>query len=233
MGFRMFSFQPAAFVGNQARWKDAYRTFSSDEVWKRIEEGAGARLHFRAVQVGDERCNRTAYGLYVGDRYAPVLDEDDARDQRVLGDFLTGFGGMDFVAPPALLAARTARAIARRPQILPHGAGWAVRLVRRAGGLGHLRANPPRTITFVMHAFMDARDVRPAWELLEQGVMSDDPRIRATQERLQSCSYAMAHPDDGRLVPACAQHSVLDPDENLRLAELLPRHGGEPEPAAV
>jgi hypothetical protein len=43
----------------------------------------------------------------------------------------------------------------------------------------------------------------------------------------------MAHPDDGRLVPACAQHSVLDPDENLRLAELLPLHGGEPEPAAV
>jgi hypothetical protein len=97
----------------------------------------------------------------------------------------------------------------------------------------HLRANPPTPITFVMHAFMDARDVRPAWELLEQGVMSDDPRIRATQERLQSCSYAMAHPDDGRLVPACAQHSVLDPDENLRLVELLPLHGGEPEPATV
>ena len=233
MGFRMFSFQPAAFVGNQARWKDAYRAFSTDEVWTRIEEGAGSRLHFRAVQVGDERCNRTAYGLYAGDRYAPVLDEDDPRDQRVLGDFLAGFGGMDFVAPPALLAARTARAIARRPQILPHGAGWAARLVRRAGGVRHLRANPPTPITFVMHAFMDARDVRPAWELLEQGVLSDDPRIRATQERLQSCSYAMAHPDDGRLVPACAQHSVLDPEENLRLVELLPLHGGEPEPATV
>ncbi len=32
----------------------------------------------------------------------------------------------------------------------------------------------------------------------------------------------MAHPESGTLVPACAQHSVLDPLENLRLAELLP-----------
>jgi len=230
MGFRMFSFQPAAFVGNETRWKDDYRAFSTDEVWRRIEEGAGSRLHFRALQVGDERCNRTAYGFYVGDRYVPLLHEDDPRDQRILADFLAGFGGMDFTAPPGLLAARTARAIARRPQVLPRGAGWAARLVRRGGGVRHLHANPPRSITFVMHAFMDARDVRPAWELLEQGVMSDDPRIRATQERLQSCSYAMAHPDDGRLVPACAQHSVLDPDENLRLAELLPLHGDAPRP---
>ena len=33
----------------------------------------------------------------------------------------------------------------------------------------------------------------------------------------------MAHPEDGTLVPACAQHAVLDPQENLALAELLPR----------
>ncbi len=73
-----------------------------------------------------------------------------------------------------------------------------------------------------MHAFMDARDVTPAWELLQRGETSEDPRIRATQERLQACSYAMAHPDSGTLVPACAQHAVLDPVENLRLQELLP-----------
>jgi hypothetical protein len=68
---------------------------------------------------------------------------------------------------------------------------------------------------------MDARDVKPAWELLQRGESSDDPRIRATQERLQACSYAMAHPDDGTLAPACAQHAVLDPAENLRLQVLL------------
>ena len=62
MGFRMFSFQPAAFIGNESRWKEDYRAFSTDRVWEEIERGAGARLHFRALQIGDERCNRTAYG---------------------------------------------------------------------------------------------------------------------------------------------------------------------------
>jgi len=222
MGFRMFSFQPAAFIGNTARWKDDYRAFSTDEVWARIEEGAGGRLHWRALHIGDVRCNRTAYGAYAGERYVPLLDEDDPRDAAWLQTFVAAFGGMDFAAPPALLAARLARAFAGRPAALPGLAGWARRFAARAGGTRALVRDRPRAITFVMHAFMDARDVRPAWELLEQGVMSDDPRLRETQERLQACSYAMAHPEDGRLVPACAQHSVLDPLENLRLAEELP-----------
>jgi hypothetical protein len=73
-----------------------------------------------------------------------------------------------------------------------------------------------------MHRFMDAADVQPAWELLQRGVKSDVPRILETQERLLACSYAMAHPDYGELVPACVQHGVLDPDENAALAALLP-----------
>ena len=77
-------------------------------------------------------------------------------------------------------------------------------------------------MTFVMHSFMDASDVKPAWELLRRGELSDDPRIRATQERLQACSYAMAHPESDELVPACAQHSVLDPLENIELRRRLP-----------
>jgi hypothetical protein len=32
----------------------------------------------------------------------------------------------------------------------------------------------------------------------------------------------MAHPDEDRLVPACVQHSVLDPQENLVLRRVLP-----------
>ena len=62
------------------------------------------------------------------------------------------------------------------------------------------------------------------------GVTSSDPDVRAAQERL-ACSYHMAHPDTGDLVPACVQHSVLDPAENKRLAVLLPlpslRQGAE------
>jgi len=80
MGFSMFSFQPAAFIGNRNRWKDEYRSFSSAEVWTEIERGAGGRLHPDALHIGDTRCNRTAYGGYVGDRYWPLLDEDDERD---------------------------------------------------------------------------------------------------------------------------------------------------------
>jgi hypothetical protein len=229
MGFRMFSFQPAAFIGNEARWKDSYREFSTDEVWRRIEEGAGARLHFNAEQVGDVRCNRTAHGVYVGDRYETLLDEDDPRDARALADFIAAFGGMDFEdGSPGLRAARTARAIARHRAVLRSGVPWAARLVKRLGGPLAIVRERPKAVTYVMHAFMDARDVRPAWELLQRGETSDDPRIRETQERLQACSYAMAHPETGSLVPACAQHSVLDPLENLRLAELLPMR----EPAA-
>ena len=77
-------------------------------------------------------------------------------------------------------------------------------------------------MTFVMHRFMHAEDVAPAWELMERGETSDDPVIRETQERLSACSYAMAHPETGRLVPACVQHSVLDPQENHALRVLLP-----------
>jgi len=223
MGFRMFSFQPAAYIGNEARWKDDYGAFDTDAVWRRIEQGVGGRLHPNAEQVGDVRCNRTAHGLHVGDRYATLLDEDDPRDAQALADFITAFGGMDFEdGSRGLRAVRGARAIARHPAVLRSGAAWSRRLLKRAGGVRAIRRDPPKAITYVMHSFMDAREVTPAWELLQRGQTSDDPRIRATQERLQACSYAMAHPDSGTLVPACAQHAVLDPAENLRLQALLP-----------
>ncbi len=215
MGFRMFSFQPAAYVGNENRWKDELRAISGDDVWREIERGAGARLHWRALQIGDARCNRTAYGGFAGDRYVPLLREDSRADAAWLESFVRAFGGMDFVAPRGVVAARAVRAFAREPRALPRLAGWAARFAGRTRG----RFRP---VTFVMHSFMDAREVRPAWEALERGELSDDPAVRATQERLQACSYAMAHPDEDRLVPACVQHSVLDPEENVRLQRELP-----------
>jgi hypothetical protein len=102
------------------------------------------------------------------------------------------------------------------------GARWAARFVRRAGGLGALARHGFRPVTFVMHSFMDAAVVRPAWELMQAGVVAADPGLRAAQERLSACSYAMAHPATGELVPACAQHAVYDPLENAELARLLP-----------
>lgn len=223
--FRMFSFQPAAYVGNPARWRDGYRSLDPDDVWRRIEEGAGARLHHRVIRYGDPRCNRTAYGGFAGDRYWTLLDEDDPRDARALAAFLDAYGGMDFGATAPLLAVRLLRGALARPGVLPAVAGAGARALRRAGGPLRAARHRPRPVTFVMHSFMDASLVAPAWEAMEAGRESDDPEVRAARERLRACSYAMAHPAEGRLVPACVQHAVLDPEENRRLLAEL-RTGG-------
>ena len=76
-------------------------------------------------------------------------------------------------------------------------------------------------LTYVMHSFMDARHVRPAWEALERGEVSEDPRVRETQERLQACSYAMAHPEDGRSSRLRAARGAR-PAGEPRAAALLP-----------
>ena len=223
MGFRMFSFQPAAFVGNTSRWKHDYREVTLDAVWAEVERGAGARLAHEALQIGDSRCNRTAYGAYVGERWVPLLDDRVAADLAARDAFFATFGGMDFDAPRLLLAAGVALALAARPAALRHARRWVPRFVRRAGGLRALRRDRPSAVTYVVHNFMDAEVVRPAWKLLRRGELSEEPRVREAQERLQACSYAMAHPDSDELVPACAQHSVLDPLENEALQTLLRR----------
>ncbi|MDA8354951.1 MAG: radical SAM domain-containing protein [Actinomycetota bacterium] len=226
MGFNMFSFQPAAFVGDARRWKEDYRRLDADEVWGRVEEGAGTRLPYRALQTGDERCNRAAFGYSVGDRWFPLLDDEDPADLAARDAFFRCLGGVHWNAPPILLMVRLARLLARRPRLAAVGLDWLRRHVRAAGGGRVVLVAALRRrivpMTFVMHRFMHADDVRPAWELLQHGVTSDDPVVRETQERLQACFYAMAHPETGEIVPACVQHSLLDPDENAVLAQLLP-----------
>ncbi|MHB8657331.1 MAG: radical SAM domain-containing protein [Solirubrobacteraceae bacterium] len=221
MGFGMLSFQPAAYVGNPTRWRDDFHALDMDAVWREIERGAGTRLPWRHLQMGDERCNRTAYGVLAAGRWTPLLDEHDPRDLRVRDRFFNWFGGMDFDRPRALTAVALAQVLARHPGVVPQAIGWAARLARRAGPLALLRGSP-RGMTFVVHAFMDAEVVRPAWEAMERGETATEPDVRAAQERLQACSYAMAQPDEDRLVPACVQHSVLDPKENAKLLRLLP-----------
>lgn len=225
MGFRMFSFQPAAFVGNPSRWKHDYAAMTQDAVWAEIERGAGTRLPHPVFQFGDARCNRTAYGVYVGERWVALLDDRVPADLDAREAFFRVFGGMDFDVPPALLAVRLARLLRRHPDAPLMAAAWAARFVRRAGGARRIARRGARPVTFVMHSFMDAREVKPAWELLQRGERSRDPAIRAAQERLEACSYTMAHPESGMLVPACAQHSVLDPVANSELATLLPLAG--------
>ncbi|GAA4697580.1 hypothetical protein APR04_004486 [Promicromonospora umidemergens] len=223
LGFSMLSFQPAAYLGDSRRWREDLRSATPDAVWSEIERGAGARLPWQVLQFGDPRCNRTAYGWRVGERWVPLLDDTDPADLAVRDAFLERLGGMQVGATPArVLVPRLLRALAANPALFAGALGWARRAVRRSGGPVAVARNLPRPLTFVMHNFMDAADVAPAWELLEQGVLSADPGVRATQDRLRACSYTMAHPDTDRLVPACVQHGVLDPGENVALRRLLP-----------
>ncbi|MDT0261505.1 hypothetical protein [Jatrophihabitans lederbergiae] len=222
-GFGLFSFQPAAFIGDDRRWHEGYRDTTADTVWAQVEAGAGSRLPFRALQVGDERCNRTTYGFYVGADYFPILDDEDPADLAVRDAFLRYFGGISFSGTPVpLLLAKVARVVARHPRSVAPFAGWLARTARAVGLRRLLRHRSIRPVTFVMHSFMDAADVAPAWRAMQQGQISDDPRIAETQQRLAACSYAMAHPETGELVPACVQHSVLGPAENVALRALLP-----------
>ncbi len=222
-GFGLFSFQPAAFVGDERRWHEDYRESTADDVWAQIEAGAGARLPFRALQIGDERCNRTTYGFYVGDRYFPILDDEQPADLRTRDVFFRYLGGIDFVGTlPPVLAVKLLRIVIRHPSVAVTFAAWAARMLHRVGVRHLLRHRRIRPVTFVMHSFMDAADVAPAWEAMQRGETSTEPRILATQQRLRACSYAMAHPETGELVPACVQHSVLDPAENVALRRVLP-----------
>ena len=222
MGYGMFSFQPAAFVGDQRRWHEDYRDVTGDQVWAQIERGAGTTLDYRVFEHGDVRCNRAAYGFWAGDRWYAFLDGSDPRDLAVRDAFFRYLGPVNFTGIPAApLAVRIALIAARHPRIIVLAAGWAARTLRRVG-LRRLLARRVRPVSYVLHQFMDAADVKPAWELMQRGQASGDPRIRATQERLAACHYAMAHPEDGTLVPACVQHCVLDPQENRDLRVLLP-----------
>lgn len=228
MGFSMLSFQPAAHVGDERRWTGGdYRTVGIDDVWKRLEAGLGQRVAWQALQLGDPRCNRSAFGVRVDGLWVPMFDPEVEADLLTRDRALSHFGGVNFGGtPPGLLAAKLARVVARHPGDVVVALAWVRRLVKRGGGVRRVvsawRRGRVAPMTYVVHHFMDAADVAPAWQLMQEGAVADDPAVRATQERLSACTYAMAHPETGELVPACVQHSVLDPGENEQLRRLLP-----------
>lgn len=206
----MMSFQPAALVGDDRRWPSDHRGVRIDDVWAELEAGLGQRLPWEALQFGDPRCNRTAFGVLVGSTWVLVLDPASLRDLAARDLYLSRYGGLKLDASrPGLVVATMLRALVRRPWNTATALGWAVRAVRRAGG-------PVRVARCLAR-----RDV-PAQRDTEAGVTASDADVRAVQERLAACSYHMAHPETGELVPACVQHSVLDPAENAQLAVLLP-----------
>ncbi|WP_220094042.1 hypothetical protein [Arthrobacter sp. AQ5-05] len=227
MPFDMLSFQPAAYIGDDRRWGKGFTDVTIDAVWDRIEEGAGQRIPWQGTQFGDTRCNRTAVVLRTGEKQAPLLDPADQKDLDARDRLLAHFGGMYFGGTPNwVVALKVMRALLAHPREVPVILRFGRRLAKRAGGLRHIisaaRAGRLSLKTFVVHNFMDAADVAPAWDLMEKGVVSEDPKTREVQERLGACMYTMSHPETGKLVPACVQHSVLDPAENAGLRKLLP-----------
>ncbi|MCB5292547.1 hypothetical protein [Arthrobacter sp. SO3] len=227
MPYDMLSFQPAAYIGDDRRWSEDFQEITIDAVWSRIEAGAGHRIPWQGTQFGDTRCNRTAVALSTGTGLTALLDPDDPRDLAARDSLLKNYGGMYFGGTPAwIVGTKILRALLAHPGDVPLILSFARRLVHRAGGLPTVACAAWRRRlsfkTFVVHNFMDAADVTPAWALMEQGVVSDDPKIRETQERLGACMYAMSHPETGKLVPACVQHSTLDAAENAGLRRMLP-----------
>ena len=220
-GWRMFSFQPAAYIGNELRWADGYRELTSDAVWGEVERGAGTTLGYNAMQVGDTRCNRVTWGAYLGDRYVPLLDDDDPLDHQMVANWYDAFPGNFILRERGESAARILRCLASKPAIVPEIARFAKRFAERGGGVKQRWWEASAT-TFVMHQFIDAADTAAGWEHIQNGTRATDDRILEAQERLEACAYTMGHPDTDQLIPACVQHGILDPLENRELATLLP-----------
>ena len=157
---------------------------------------------------------------------APYTDRDEIPEVHVRNvDCVTfrniALGFTDGTYRPALPVSRDQMASFLARLYATRDPWEAARFACRVG-VRALRGVHPTT--YVLHSFMDARDVAPAWALLQRGIVATDPRLRATQERLQACAYGMGHPERDEVVPACVQHSVLDEQENARLGTLLPLH---------
>ena len=118
-GWRLFSFQPAAYIGNESRWAEGYRELTSDVVWAEVERGTGTTMGYEAMQVGDTRCNRATWGGYIDDKFIPLLDDDDPLDHAMVASWYDAFPGNFIRRGQAESAARIARCIARRPDVVP------------------------------------------------------------------------------------------------------------------
>jgi len=226
MGFRMFSFQPAAFIGNTSRWRGRLRGGHRRAC---LGRGRARRrrpnLPWNAFQIGDEPLQPhgpTASTSAIAT--SSSLDDRDPHDlagaRRLLRGPLRGNG---------LRGARTscpwlARVFAGLPPRHrgPARLGAPVRSPRRPRPAGA----PRRPADHLRDALVHGRRatcgrawaLAPAW----RGCPTTR-RVRATQERLQSWLVCDGAPRSRtRSSPRAAQHSVLasegEPGSSLRLA---------------
>ena len=161
MGFGMLAFQPAAFVGDHRRWHEPYRRMTDDDVWDEIERGIGAPLDHTLVQHGDLRCNRVAYGFWVGERWHPIADGDDPRDIAARDAFLRWFGPVNLIgSSAAVLLVKIARVVARHPRTVPITLGLGP--TTAAGGRAARRAAARGPADVAGHALVHGRGRRRA-----------------------------------------------------------------------
>jgi MoaA/NifB/PqqE/SkfB family radical SAM enzyme len=222
-GYGLISFQPAAHVGDDRRWDPHMRDLDPDDVWRRIEEGLGSPLPSTDIQVGHPSCNRSAFGWMVGSAWIPAVAPGDSRDLKARDACFSTLGGVQFgdTALPLLLI-RLLRLTLTHPSSVPITLGWLRRALRRSGGVMHVLRHRPRPLTVVMHMFMDAELADRAWQVIDEVDTDAEPEVAEAVDRLRSCAYSMAHPELGRMVPACVQHAVLDPPVNAELRRTLP-----------
>ena len=216
-GWRLFSLQPAAFVGDEKRWTQDFRAISDDEIWRELEKGMNCEMPYRMLQMGDERCNRTVWGVWIGDLYFPFLVPGEERYRDAYIQYMGSFQfGQDSIV-------ELLRVIIAHPNLILIILGWIFIFWNRVG-FWNLISNikNAHSCTYVMHSFMDASVTQRAWELMQKNGETRDEEVKAAMERLQACSYSFGHPESDRMIPGCVQHGVLDPQINAQLKKTLP-----------
>ncbi len=141
--YGMFSFQPAAYLGDQRRWREQFRAAHPGRGMGRDRGGRrrAAGLHGAAVRrhpLQSDRpraCSSMAAGIRCSTATTRMTAPPEMHFCATWRE--TNFSG----APPAVVVTRLVRVLARHPAGLIIGLGWLQRTIRRAGGpLAVLRA---------------------------------------------------------------------------------------------
>ena len=190
---------------------------SPDAVWREIERGAEARLHWRAVQVGDQRCNRTDPARSSVTAMSPCSTRTTPATPGCCASSWR---------PSAAWTSRPRARCSRSARLAPSRAAQACCRPPSGGhrGPGTGRRTPwaprrPAASRHVRHALLHgcasrapglgsaAKSATAATDPDRSARHRSDCRRARTRWRIQRT---------GTLVPACVQHAVLDPAENAR-----------------